>query len=222
MQLIVSPHLDDAVLSCGALIAGGSDIHVVTVFAGRPQRADVVGATEWDRLCGFTTDDDVVGIRRAEDEAACALLGASPVWLEFVDDQYSEMSSVEAIVDALDAVIARIDPREIYMPLGLFHRDHDRTHQACRKLTTTDGRAVFAYADAPYRALDGLVDDRIAELDAAGVHPRRVDVDLGAEVDVARKREAIACYGSQVRALEQAWPGFERVLTREHYWRLGP
>lgn len=34
--LVVSPHLDDAVLSCGCWLASRPGAAVVTVFAGRP------------------------------------------------------------------------------------------------------------------------------------------------------------------------------------------
>ena len=78
---------------------------------------------------------------------------------------------------------------------------------------------VFAYEDLPYRALEGAVDARIAELDSAGLDPRRVDFDVDGRDP--RKHDAIACYASQARGLDAAWPGYERVLTREYYWRLG-
>jgi LmbE family N-acetylglucosaminyl deacetylase len=59
----------------------------VTLVAGRPASSRDV--TEWDAACGFDEHDDVVAARRAEDAAALALLGASPIWLDFLDAQYA-------------------------------------------------------------------------------------------------------------------------------------
>jgi len=44
-MLVVSPHLDDAVLSCGRLLAGRPGSVVATVFAGVPSRPDQ--CTDW-------------------------------------------------------------------------------------------------------------------------------------------------------------------------------
>src|SRR5947209_1461232 len=99
--VFVSPHLDDAVLSCGALIARCAAARIVTVFAGRPHHWDAAAVTEWDAACGFGPGDDVVGARREEDEQACAVLGATAVWLGFVDGQYQQPAAVDDIAAAL-------------------------------------------------------------------------------------------------------------------------
>jgi LmbE family N-acetylglucosaminyl deacetylase len=75
---IVSPHLDDAVLSLGATIAravrGGSSVSVVTVFAG--DEASTEPADDWTRRCGFATVGEAYRTRREEDRRAMAQLGA--------------------------------------------------------------------------------------------------------------------------------------------------
>lgn len=82
---VMSPHLDDAALSLGAMIerAGrlGSEVTVVTVFGGDP--ASVEPAASWDRACGFATVGEATRARREEDAHACAIMGASPKWLPF-------------------------------------------------------------------------------------------------------------------------------------------
>ena len=50
MMLVISPHLDDAVLSCGALLAAHRGAVVATVFAGVPR--DPRQRTEWDARSG--------------------------------------------------------------------------------------------------------------------------------------------------------------------------
>ena len=84
---VLSPHLDDAILSLGAAISGArGDVRVVTVFAGDPD--STLAAGEWDSRAGFRTVGEAARARREEDALACADVGARPVWLPFVDDQY--------------------------------------------------------------------------------------------------------------------------------------
>jgi LmbE family N-acetylglucosaminyl deacetylase len=82
--VVVSPHLDDAVLSLGATIRAaaraGDDVCVLTVFAGDP--GSVESASEWDARAGFRTGGEAARVRRDEDTAACAVLGARTRWLE--------------------------------------------------------------------------------------------------------------------------------------------
>jgi hypothetical protein len=51
-MLVVSPHLDDAVLSCGRWLAAHPGTLVVTVFAGVPSNGNRL--TDWDARCGFS------------------------------------------------------------------------------------------------------------------------------------------------------------------------
>src|SRR5262245_53606305 len=78
--VIVSPHLDDAVLSCGRFLGAHPGTHVVTVFAGNPP-AYPEPLRLWDLQSGFAPGDDVMEVRRQEDKAALAILDASPVHL---------------------------------------------------------------------------------------------------------------------------------------------
>ena len=220
VRLIVSPHLDDAMLSCGALIAAYPGTQVLTVFAGWPQCADRDAATEWDHSCGFGAGDDVVGTRRAEDERACAALDAQPVWLDFVDDQYGETVAIDEIATELAARggCARTG-RAVRAARAVPPRPRPHAPCVCRALIGRAELTVFAYEDLPYRALEGAVDSTYRGTRRGGLHPRRVDLE--ADGRDPRKHEAIACYASQRRGLDAAWPGYERVLTREYYWRLG-
>ena len=84
---VLSPHLDDGVYSLGAAIGksvrAGAVVSLITVFAGDPNSRDP--ASPWDRRSGFQLAGEAAQARRAEDRRACALLGATPVWLPFDD-----------------------------------------------------------------------------------------------------------------------------------------
>src|SRR4051812_5407345 len=127
--LVVSPHLDDAVLGCGQLLFRQPGATVVTVFAGRPPAGTAL--TEWDAASGFSPGDDVVGARRAEDRAALELLGAEPYWLDHLDSQYGASPSVTEVAASLGAVVTTLTPSTVVIPLGLFHSDHALAHAAC-------------------------------------------------------------------------------------------
>jgi LmbE family N-acetylglucosaminyl deacetylase len=198
-RLFVSPHLDDVAFGCGELVASSARPVVVTLFAGRPPRAAPI--TRWDADCGFDEGDDVVGARRDEDRCALDVLGATPYWLDFLDDQYGASPTGRELADAIAAVLEREQPRSIFVPLGLFHADHRRASDAA--LALADRRNAlrwYAYDDALYRRIDGAVDARIGELAQRGfdVSARRFDVAADAN---ARKRRAIACYRSQLAGL---------------------
>ncbi len=195
--LAVSPHLDDAVLSAGGLLAEHPGSVVVTVFAGFPPAYD--GVTEWDAACGFCADDDVVALRRAEDRRAARRLGAASSWLDFVDDQYAdERPSIDEIASALRDELAAQVFDTIAIPLGIQHRDHQRTHDACLKvLETGPGLRWLVWVDVPYRVRHPeQVERKLTALRDRGFRLAELTVQPG-----DRKRAAVAEYASQLRAL---------------------
>jgi LmbE family N-acetylglucosaminyl deacetylase len=213
--LFISPHLDDAVFACGDRILDSDAPVVVTIFGGF---APAGGPTAWDRECGFAAGDDVVAMRRAEDRAALEMLGATPVWLDFRDDQYGEPRTETQIASSLAKVVDRHAPDAIHVPLGLFHADHRRASDAALMLVDSSRTwIVYVYADAIYRNLPGAIGERVARLERAGY--RLAPLDVPAHAASPRKREAIACYGSQLRALRQR-SSLDDVYAPERYWTL--
>src|SRR5580698_1590363 len=87
--VVVSPHFDDAAMGAGHLLASYDTTTVVTVMAGRPPAYPEV-PSEWDALGGFKAGDDVVAVRRHEDQAAMEVLESDYRWLGFSDHQYLE------------------------------------------------------------------------------------------------------------------------------------
>src|SRR6476661_3045292 len=104
--LLLSPHLDDAVISCGAFLLAHPGTTVVTLFAASPT-AYSDPLNEHDQTCGFVPGDDTMAVRRAEDERALAAVGATPAWLGFCQNSHvARDNATEIPSGAVDAIAA--------------------------------------------------------------------------------------------------------------------
>ncbi|HEY9064885.1 MAG TPA: PIG-L family deacetylase [Burkholderiaceae bacterium] len=216
MHVVVSPHLDDAVLSAGTWLAAYPGALVVTVFAGMPH--DGGKLTDWDRRAGFASAAEAVAARRAEDRAALAVLQAEPLWLDHVDDQYAEPHPLEMLVASLRAVLRRHAPAQVLAPLGLFHRDHVLTQRACVHAMQAEGvTALTAYEDAIYRAIPGCLQQALLRLARDGVQATpALDQPGGGHPD--RKARALQAYASQCQAFSR--DQWDDALRPERHWQL--
>lgn len=216
----VSPHLDDAVLGCGAFLASHPGATVITVFAGRPASTDPL--TPWDAACGFSPGDDVIGARRAEDREALSILGAAPLWLQHLDHQYAPSPHPSEVSRDLEEVLSRLDPRLVLFPLGLFHSDHHLVAIAGAHLIRAHrGVAFLAYEEAVYRTLRGEMDVALATLAANGVTAEPTSVAPPTPDCQSAKRRAVECYRSQLRGLDAPGrPGNGDAFAPEAFWRL--
>src|SRR5215207_6968258 len=113
--LLVSPHLDDAVLSAGQFIAGRPDCVVATVFAGTPPTQAVL--TSYDDKCGFKSAAEAMEARRAEDLEAISVLQAKAKHLDFVDSQYGGKLKLTGLVKQLGELVDELDPEFVVGPL---------------------------------------------------------------------------------------------------------
>ncbi len=209
--LLVSPHLDDGVFSCGDWLAGHPGALVATVCAGAPH--GMTRLTPWDAACGFSDARQAVAARRAEDGAALAALSASALWLDFLDSQYLDSPSHETLRAALRGLLDRTVPGTVLFPAGLFHSDHVLVHAAMLALIGEYPQLSWImYEDALYRRRAGLLQRRLAALLEAGF----CATPLAAPAAAARKRAALACYLSQLRALGTP----ADLLAPEGLWRL--
>ncbi len=216
--VVLSPHCDDGVFSCGDVLAEHPGARVITLFAGAP--ASYERLTAWDEAAGFRPGEDVMARRRAEDAAALAVVGARPVWLDFRDSQYGPSPPPAALADAVAPPLLEAAPATVLAPLGLFHSDHRLAHEAALLLRARYLHVAWLfYEDALYRRLGPLLDERLAELRARGLALRRA-------VRPARRASrakiaAVAKYRSQIRALRTPGrPGVRDALEPEGYWRV--
>lgn len=152
---MLSPHLDDAALSLGAAIERwareGADVTVLTVFGGEPDSDRP--AASWDRDCGFASAGEAVRARFAEDDRACALLGARAVRLPFWDVENVPGGDVDARDrDAIAAAIAeQVADADAVLAPGhpLAHRDHAWLAGLVAERMGRDPRLLW-YVEQPY------------------------------------------------------------------------
>jgi hypothetical protein len=215
---ILSPHLDDAVLSCWHVLAQPGDVTVINVFAGAP--APDGAPAWWDELTGATDSSRRVGERVEEDRTALALAGRTPVNLGFLDEQYRD---VEQPLEPLVAQLERhlVKDVHIYAPAALAdHVDHALVRGAALQLRGA-GFAVTLYADLPHAVRHGMpawvtgghrgeshdvataLWDR--SLVGTGISPASMASAVH-ELDVrahARKLEAVRAYHTQLQGLAE-------------------
>jgi LmbE family N-acetylglucosaminyl deacetylase len=216
--LVISPHLDDAILSCGALLAAHREALVVTIFAGTPRDARM--CTDRDARSGFRDAAHAIAARRREDTRALAEVEAQPRWLGFCDDQYDEPASLVEVAAAVGALLDAHRERALLYPLGLFNHDHLLAHDAtAAALETRPSRCAFVYEDVPYRAHPGLLQERLAGILGTG---RVASPAVATDAPACReaKARAVAAYVSQRRLLGRE--GLDDASLPERLWTIVP
>jgi LmbE family N-acetylglucosaminyl deacetylase len=211
---VLSPHLDDAVLSVGGRIAtaarNAGHVRIVTVLAGDPAASRPAGP--WDAESGFRTAGEAALVRREEDLRACSILGAEPAWLPYNDEQYPRGGSDDEIWAATVEVLRDVD---VVLTPGspLSHPDH-------RWLTTLvlSHRAELPrlglYAEQPYSIGKGPPRDRGALAEVAVPEPTFAPARRSIFME-GRRRRARRCYRSQLAQLGRFVDGSWRDLERE-------
>jgi LmbE family N-acetylglucosaminyl deacetylase len=212
-HVYLSPHFDDAALSLGGMIAAqhaaGERVLVVTVCSAAPRGPLNPFAAYLHARWGGDVDPNA--IRRTEDAAAAARLGADLLWLDEEDAIYrhAAYSSVEAIFGApvagdplganlrqhLTQLHTHLPQARWYAPLAIGnHVDHQITQAVAA--ATLAGRADLAwYEDLPYATREGAVAERLLQLPGLISSTRDISATL------PTKLAAIADYASQIGEL---------------------
>ena len=216
--VVVSPHLDDAVMSLGATIAwavqAGAKIEVLTVFPSIATSTAPAGP--WDRDCGFDTEGEQATERREEDRQACLLLGATPRWLNFGAEPYERRGSDDDIWSAVQAATEGADL--ILVPgYPLLHPDHAYLSELLLRKGLS-GRRTVLYTEQPYAythnmsPLGSAVAPAIKPLIGAPISWTRVRTE---RTHRQVKLKAVRCYKTQLRHLGLRNIGLYRMLWRE-------
>ena len=160
---------------------------ILTVLAGDPDSEAAAG--EWDARSGFAAAGEAARARRAEDERACLILGARPLWLPYSDEQYARGGSDGEI---RAAVVEAVGSDDVLVPGFPLTNDE---HRWLRDLLegAFPHASVGVYAEQPYAA-------RLGEFPNEGQAGAWVQLraDL---VDQRRKLAACRAYASQLELL---------------------
>jgi LmbE family N-acetylglucosaminyl deacetylase len=218
--IVISPHLDDAVLSCARLIHSIPGTTVVSVLAGAP---DTVHEGYNSRTTGEPYAPDAVSKRRDEDASALSLLTAEHVWLDFLDNDYLEdprtSGDRKSIRDSISNVLKDRQPGAVVAPLGLVHLDHLVVSDACLELAIQSDYEWYIYMDLPYgRAVPQTVLHRIGSVETK-VNLLELEPFLG---DPDIKRRAMRRYESQYGSLKRSHRRAFRTTMNgtEQYWKI--
>lgn len=239
--IYLSPHFDDAVLSCGGQIAArtraGEAVLVVTLAAGVPE-GPLSGLarglhTGWDRADLFAT-------RREEDCRACGLLGAEWLHIPVPDGLYRRHPGTgEPFYPTLRHLFGTVHPSDtaghdwmaalqelppagrVVAPLGVGgHADHRLVRHAAAAVF---GQALWYYEDFPYSKRLGAVQ----RLTWPPWRWRSSTIRL-APGDLGARCEASAVYASQIETLAGGSGAFTRKIERyvrrvggERIWQWG-
>ncbi len=201
----VSPHLDDAVFSAGGTLAALADagwrVTVVTCFtASVADPSPFALSTQLDK--GLDASVDYMALRRAEDVAACAELGARPVHLpvpEAPHRGYTSAADLFAGVHDDDGVVALLAEllRPVLRHADLVlapqalgdHADHRVVAEAVAAVVEPDG--PWWWRDAPYAL-------RRPDARPWTVVPEGRDRAVGIGAQLERKIAAARCYTTQL------------------------
>ena len=240
--LIISPHFDDAALSCSALLERSEPAEVLTVFSGEPQppRQSV-----WDRRTGFADSAASMAARREEDRRAFAGSPHTRRDLDLLDYEYAPRprpaSDRDRIGEAVEEWARTAAGGVVAVPAGAGRRvgwlrirlearlglsrgiapnpDHLLVRDAAAEaLSGSRATRLLLYEELPY-ALDGSADRQVAGLGARlGAAVKACAV----EIDRDRKAGRIAAYESQIASLhpEIRLDRAASLPPAERYWYL--
>jgi LmbE family N-acetylglucosaminyl deacetylase len=162
-------------------------------------------------------------IRRGEDAAALAVLGAKQHGLGFLDGEYRhvtgrchEDSSVRgpfkaALAEAICGLIDDLEPELVLCPMGLLHQDHIATTEAAwSALRARPDSQLLAYLDLPSAFTDpAWLEEAEDRLRSSGLHSSEYPLEpQPAEL----KERAVACYTSQLEQLGWVHPDMANIF----------
>jgi hypothetical protein len=239
--LLVSPHLDDAVLSCFGILERGEAVDVLTVCAGAP---DPPRRGWWDEDCGFASSAESVPARLREDAEAFAGTPHRRRYLTLLELQYVEGGrgdrEAQTIVDAVGAWVSEHPAGLVALPAGAGcrsqplvrrlrrligrpchppqHPDHLFVRDAVLPLLAAETSALL-YEELPYLLGGGseAEAERLARSGGCALDP------FASAIDREAKAARIAAYASQVAPLsppERRLDDPDTLPGEERYWLL--
>jgi LmbE family N-acetylglucosaminyl deacetylase len=230
-HIYLSPHLDDAALSCSGMIGvqrtAGQRVLVVTICTPAPGAQFNELAQGFHRRWGLAPTMVVAG-RLREDRRAMELLDADSYSADMLDSIYRCPAAYDSrtalfgtpapdapllpvLRQLIRALRERMPGAQLYAPLGIgTHVDHQIVYTAAHD---TLGGAALYYEDMSYATRPGLLDQHLAML-GGHFHPQVAAIDATLE----QKLAAIKVYASQLEqfgdaeAMEHTMRGYAQSL----------
>ncbi len=237
----LSPHFDDAVLSCGGLIwmqtQAGDQVEIFTICAGDVPPGPLSSFAQ-ELHERWETGTEAVERRRAEDIAACKYLDAAHQHFEIPDciyrraDSYGQGDALQAdlflyateealsgplhpgeqgLILKLSTELAQVLPPHAQLVCPLALGTHV-DHQLVRAAAERLDRLLWYYTDYPY-VMKNL--ENLGQLRQTGWHSTTFPVSLDG---LQAWQEAIAAHRSQISTF---WPDLEAMqVDIQTYWGL--
>jgi LmbE family N-acetylglucosaminyl deacetylase len=195
MVHILSPHIDDAILSLGGLVMDlvnkNKSINITYLFT-------ISDWTNPNALSGLTYSKDEIAIsqlRKEEEKSvkaklnyACEFFDLHDLPLRFGSRAANEEAIFNEVTKRLQATITKDDL--IFFPLGLDHTDHIITHKIGLQFMAAGYQVIF-YEDLPYAALGNYDHQKQHSiLMNQGLEPVIVDIDIHKKIDLLKHYES--------------------------------
>ncbi len=176
-HVYLSPHYDDAALSCGGSISrqvqAGEPVLIVTVCTAFTKPGESLSSHARMLHESWGSPENISGIRQSEDRASMEILGTDFLYLNFRDAIYrgdaqqgkwfytgdedifgqihkADLTLAARIEETVISIVSRAEDKVIYAPLGIGnHVDHQLTHLVGQRLLK-HGWTIGFYEDYPY------------------------------------------------------------------------
>jgi len=206
-HVYVSPHMDDAVMSCGGRIATqlskGERVLVVTVFTGDVDEKKKPRGRALDPIINIKK-------RRVEDEKAMERLGVDYLWLDYIDGIFrykvpllryglhtrvmdKERTLCEALLNDIRKICMVADNKRLFLALGAGqHVDHQIVFQAGIQLKNIGEKEfkILFYEDFPYVFFPNVLKYRM-KLEGLASNQRLMGDDLKQKKSIMKEIEGI-------------------------------
>jgi Uncharacterized proteins, LmbE homologs len=210
--VFISPHIDDAVWSCGGLLASqgkGSPALVLYLFSESGKETSERKKEEEKAAALLGYDFRFCGLRDFRQRDWSAVLSTR---LHRPFDAKKDGKTLEALGQTISEILSSLEYQHVYYPLGVGrHLDH----QLCFQVGSTQQHSgqVHFYEDLPYALAPGLLRSRLQEVldpqdPAAGDLP-----EGGSEEELAALIEYLLARPTHQKPLHRrAKPAFRRFF----------
>lgn len=147
--LLLSPHLDDAALSCSHRLRSGVIGLVLTIYAGTPSTSSEL--SEWDRLTRATSPIQRALARQTEDALAWKSINQPYEHLGFLEEDRAIVK--KDIVSPLLSMVSSFDG--LLVPAGIGNHPHHILVRDAALAVRQPSQKFILYGELPYAAFYG-------------------------------------------------------------------